>query len=287
AELLEVNAHAAAGVVGAQTANGRSLGGEPIVLKAFPKGSKPGDFFHKVFELVDFSIDEAQLQQVVREQFAAFSIASPDNTERYEALNSMATRAILATLSTPLLADASLRLTDIPLSERFSEFSFQLPVQNGLNALKLASVFSAQYASPELPAGYAKAVAALPFKELLGYLNGVIDLIFQHEGKWYLVDYKSNYLGDFSSDYDLPQMTEKMAEAHYFLQYHLYTLGLHRYLQVWQPGYNYAEHFGGVLYLFIKGMQASAEIRTGIFFEKPPQARIEALSALFGAGAAP
>ena len=122
----------------------------------------------------------------------------------------------------------------------------------------------------------------LGFRRLSGYLKGFIDLVFQHENRWYVVDYKTNHLGDFVDDYDPPRMRAAMADSHYFLQYHLYSLAVDRFLRLYQPGYGYDTHFGGVYYLFIKGMRPGR--RRGVFFEKPPAERMQALSRALDGG---
>ena len=77
-------------------------------------------------------------------------------------------------------------------------------------------------------------------------------------------------------------MTDEMAESHYYLQYHLYTLAVDRFLSRVEPGYDYERDFGGVLYLFVKGMKPGHA--TGVFFEKPPAARLQALGAVLDGG---
>ena len=77
-----------------------------------------------------------------------------------------------------------------------------------------------------------------------------------------------------------------MSASHYFLQYHLYAVALHRYLARRVRGYHYDSHFGGVYYLFVKGMAPSTGPERGVFFERPPLARIQRLSTLFGDPAA-
>jgi exodeoxyribonuclease V beta subunit len=72
-----------------------------------------------------------------------------------------------------------------------------------------------------------------------------------------------------------------MAEHHYFLQYHIYTVALHRYLGSRLPGYDYERDFGGALYLFFKGMHPDSGPECGVFSDLPPLARIEQLSAIF------
>ena len=119
----------------------------------------------------------------------------------------------------------------------------------------------------------------LGFVPLRGYLRGFIDLVFRHEGRFYVVDYKANHLGEHAAHYALPALSEAMVRGQYFLQYHLYALALHRYLGQRLADYRYEQHFGGVYYLFIKGM--SPELGTsGVFHEKPPLGRLTALSQL-------
>ena len=81
-----------------------------------------------------------------------------------------------------------------------------------------------------------------------------------------------------------------MNHHHYFLQYHIYTVALHRYLR-WklQEAYtskaDYERFFGGVYYLFLRGMQP--ESTNGVFFDRPPYELIEALSEAFGSTMTP
>jgi exodeoxyribonuclease V beta subunit len=147
---------------------------------------------------------------------------------------------------------------------------------------RLARAF-AEHPSAVVPASYAERLKTLGFESLRGYLKGFIDLVFVHEGRWYVVDYKTNHLGDTLGEYDAQRMQREMADSHYYLQYHLYALAVDRFLTRVEPGYKYETDFGGVYYLFIKGMRAGRN--TGVFFEKPPSARLAALSALFDGGA--
>jgi exodeoxyribonuclease V beta subunit len=110
-------------------------------------------------------------------------------------------------------------------------------------------------------------------------LRGFIDLVFRHDERFYLVDYKGNHLGPSASDYAPEKLGEAMLRGQYFLQYHLYVLALHRYLGRRLPGYSFERHFGGVFYLFIKGM-APEHGAAGVFYEKPPLERVEALGRL-------
>ena len=97
-----------------------------------------------------------------------------------------------------------------------------------------------------------RGVAPIPARNLQGYLTGFVDLICRYQGKFYVMDYKSNWLGDHASDYGPQALEQAMVEHNYGLQYWLYTLVLHRYLQTAMEGYDYVTHFGGVMYLFVR-----------------------------------
>jgi exodeoxyribonuclease V beta subunit len=120
------------------------------------------------------------------------------------------------------------------------------------------------------------AIQRLDFKDLNGYMKGYIDLVFRFDGKYYLADYKSNWLGDEPQSYEQNQLMQAMADAHYYLQYLIYCVALHRYLQQRLAHYTWKKDFGGVFYLFLRGMHPD-QAHQGIFFHKPDLELIEAL----------
>src|SRR5690554_1107822 len=117
-----------------------------------------------------------------------------------------------------------------------------------------------------------------------GMLKGFIDLVFEHKGQYYVLDYKSNYLGDNDSDYTDQAMGEAILEKRYDLQYILYLLALHRLLKARLPDYDYDQHIGGAVYLFLRGVHAPG---AGAFTDKPPRELIEQLDAMFDGKAVP
>ncbi len=111
-------------------------------------------------------------------------------------------------------------------------------------------------------------------------LKGFIDLVFCWQGKYYLLDYKSNWLGEQSEAYTQTAMAQAMISHRYDLQYQLYSLALHRYLRHRLPDYDYQRHFGGVFYLFLRGIDGSAS-DNGIFYTRPDAHLITSLDRLF------
>ncbi|CAK0775032.1 RecBCD enzyme subunit RecB [Gammaproteobacteria bacterium] len=110
-----------------------------------------------------------------------------------------------------------------------------------------------------------------------GMLKGFIDLVFEHEGRYYVMDYKSNRLGLDDSTYTSATMRALILKERYDLQYVLYLLALHRHLKSRLPGYRYERHIGGAIYVFLRGLQAPGQ---GLHIECPPAALIEQLDAL-------
>jgi exodeoxyribonuclease V beta subunit len=249
-----------------------------VPLAQFPKGPVAGNFFHTLFEKISFQAENpAQLREQVREQLMFYGYP--------EHWLAPVCRAFAEVLKTPLRRENSFCLTDIGDDQRLIEMPFTFPVGAGLG--EDASLSAELLARPfidhpqGIPAGYAEALRALRFIPLRGFLKGFIDLTCIFEGKWYLLDYKSNHLGISRDDYAQGKLPAAMADHHYFLQYHIYTVALHRYLSSRLPGYDYERDFGGVFYLFIKGMHPDSGPECGVYADLPPLARIEQLSEIF------
>jgi len=120
-------------------------------------------------------------------------------------------------------------------------------------------------------------VAAEPVL-LNGMFKGFIDLAFEHDGRYYVADYKSNWLGMDDAAYTRQAMEQSILDNRYDLQYVLYLLALHRQLKARLPDYDYDRHVGGALYIFLRGTRAASQ---GVYFTKPPRALIEQLDRLF------
>ena len=108
-------------------------------------------------------------------------------------------------------------------------------------------------------------------------VTGVIDLVFEHGGRWYIADYKSNYLGPSPADYGPERLAVAIRGHRYDLQALLYTLALHRYLRGRIPGYDYGRHFGGAYYLFLRGMHPDHGAGSGVHFSRPDPGLVEVL----------
>ena len=154
----------------------------------------------------------------------------------------MVQRMLADVTATPL--PGGHRLSDISRGNRLVELEFSLP-SAGLDAAQLAATLRRH--------GYE--VGALGFAKLQGYLRGFIDLVYQHQGRFYVLDWKSNHLGWSAADYGAESLRRAIQEQGYHLQYLLYTVALHRYLRQRLRGYDYDQHVGGVNYVFLRGVR--------------------------------
>ena len=111
-------------------------------------------------------------------------------------------------------------------------------------------------------------------------ITGVIDLVFEHDGRFYIADYKSNLLGNTLADYTPERLRRAMLDRRYDLQYLLYILALHRYLQQRVPGYEYGRHMGGAVYLFLRALRPAHGPACGVFHDLPPAEVIDRLNLL-------
>ena len=127
-------------------------------------------------------------------------------------------------------------------------------------------------------------MARLGWRALQGYLRGFIDAVFFDGQRYFLLDYKSNHLGSHQADYLPDRLVEPMIEHDYVLQYLIYTVALDRHLRCVLPDYRYERDFGGVYYLFLRGMAESHPPGCGIFFDRPGEEIVEAVSVLLDGG---
>lgn len=205
---------------------------------------------------LDFT-DDAAIIPSVQSKLRAFNIHGHDDA---------VCAAIQRTLRVPLEPGSpDFTLSALPSTARLTELEFHFPI-NELSAGRLNALFSE--------------TRMMSFHTVSGFLKGYIDLAFEREGKFYIVDWKSNWLGPTAESYSHAAMKAEMQRKHYDLQLHLYTVALHRYLMTRLPGCSYDENIGGVFYVFVRGADP-ANPHLGIHRTRPDRDRIENLNALF------
>lgn len=233
---------------------------------SFPRGAKHGTFLHELFELINVENTEPEaLNELLYEQLLLRHYPEP------ECWAPVLTTWIEQILSHDLTAGANITLGDLSAQQKKIEMQFFIPMQE-LQANEVNNLLQ-KYDPLSARAG------ELQFRTVQGFLKGFIDLTFEANGKYYVLDYKSNHLGDCLQDYNQTRMEQALIEHRYDFQYQLYTLALHRLLKSRLADYDYETHIGGVFYTFLRGMQG--EQAYGVYFVKPSFSLIDGLDKLF------
>ncbi|MFN5745747.1 MAG: exodeoxyribonuclease V subunit beta [Methylococcaceae bacterium] len=237
----------------------------------FPKGAEAGTFLHDLFEWA------------ARQGFARVTrnhALLRDQVARRCQLRGWArhieplTEWLLDWLTVPLHVPAinGMAATSITLAQvnrAVAEMEFWLSASQvdsaPLDALVTRHTLSGESRPP------------IPVNRVNGLLKGFMDLVFEHEGRYYVLDYKSNALGPDAAAYTPEAMRAAILKARYDLQYVLYLLALHRHLRSRLPDYRYDNYIGGAVYVFLRGHKAPSQ---GLHVERPPAQLIEALDQL-------
>lgn len=234
----------------------------------FPRGTRAGDCIHTLLERVDFAADTRHWRPLIEETLRHY-LPSPEPLK--ETRVHMLQNWLGDLFATELLP--GLRLRNIPPQLRLSELAFHFPAQ-ALSAGQLTEVLQKLGRTPP----------SLGFEAFSGFLRGSIDLVFAHDERYYVVDWKSNYLGHEAADYRNPALDGVIRQHAYDLQALLYQLALHRSLRHrLGPAYDYERHFGGALYLFIRAVRPGWP-GSGIWHWRPQENDMAALDRLFPPG---
>ncbi|MCE8033703.1 exodeoxyribonuclease V subunit beta [Halomonas sp. MCCC 1A11057] len=250
---------------------------EPLPsLHRFPRGPGPGTFLHGILEWAgELGFTRVARDPALREETLARRCQVRGWQPWLNTLHAWFGTLLAAPLPLPNGA-GSLRLEALSRYQVEMEFWF---ASRQVDTRRLDALVSAYtLASPDNSSDAGLPRPALDADTLNGMLKGFIDLVFEHEGRYYVADWKSNHLGPDDSAYSQEAMRQAVAAKRYDLQYALYLLALHRLLKARLPGYDYDRHIGGSLTVFLRG--ANAESR-GVYAERPPRELIEALDALF------
>lgn len=235
----------------------------------FPKGAGPGTFLH---ELLEWCTQQGFQRVVDNPSLLHEQLTRRCGTRGWSDWVEPLERWLLALISKPLSLDraGTERVSLANLTTLRPELEFWFESRN-VSVRKLDQLVTAH----TLNGADRPRVEETRFN---GMLKGFIDLVFEHEGRYYVLDYKSNTLGEDDSAYTDQAMGDAILDKRYDLQYVLYLLALHRLLKARLPDYDYDRHIGGAVYLFLRGVESPGG---GAFSDKPPRTLIEQLDALF------
>ena len=246
----------------------KAAGGQSIFT--FPKGAQAGIFMHEIFEKLNFaSPTDETIRDLVVQGLQRYNY----NPEWEPHIIGM----VHNVLSTPLSShDTLFTLGSLKKGSWSTELEFFFPLRF-INSSTLGELL-ARHGFLSGGIDLARLAEALQFKPVKGMLMGFMDMVFEEGGRYYLLDWKSNHLGNSLDDYGQSDMTEAMQNNLYPLQYLLYTVALNRYLSLRVKNYRYASHFGGVIYVFLRGVSREQGESRGFFRDLPSEGLIEALT---------
>lgn len=258
------------GAAGDRVDRGSEAPAPPGSIFAFPRGATAGLFFHSIFEQLDFTRrNDSTLEELVGNLLVRYGFDSS-----WQASVCSMVRKVLET-AIPVDND-TLILGDLCKADRIAELEFYFPL-SFVESKQVAGILS-QWCGMDAAADLSGVAERLAFSRVQGMVRGFIDLVFRRDGKYYLADWKSNHLGNRTVDYSRERLAVEMEQRLYHFQYLLYLVALNRYLEKRDPAYRYASHFGGVLYLFVRGMDPALP-GSGMYFDVPPEGLVRDLSA--------
>ncbi len=237
-------------------------------ISFFPRGKNTGNFFHSLLEIIEFS--KSFDEQIIINKLKEFN---------FDINWLFVIKKTLLKIFNVYLDKISINFLNKKIFLFIKEFSFILPINNKLNISRFNYIIKKYDNVSKLCTN----INIDNVNYLYGFLNGVIDLIFIYKNKYYIVDYKTNWIGLNYKNYDFNSLLKVICNNRYDIQYQFYCLALNNYLKLKLTEYNYNIHFGGIYYIFIRGINPNKNniSSTGIFFTKPNYRLIKILTLFF------
>ncbi len=232
------------------------------------KGAHTGNLFHSILEELDFQKPQT-IADCVQQSFNRLRFGYPDYKR-------VVTETISRVVSVPLTKGLS--LNQISSERRVPEMEFAYPTSAD-TLRKIQKAFEA-HPSPGIPSTWIETLSLKQTAVRASMLRGFIDLVFEHDQQLFILDWKTNHLGNQVEAYRRDALESAMSQHDYYLQYCLYCVALKRYIETRSPDIDYYDSFGGVFYLFLRGI--SEEEESGIFFDRPSQKLLDALDKAIG-----
>lgn len=227
------------------------------------KGAHTGNFLHDLMEHSDFVSDQWQ------HSFNSISAKYADLINQWS--QSEFEHWLNEVITTPLTQPnhqntAAFSLSDISSDNKLAEQEFYFPMEQA-SSKQLIDILVKHRARINQGTQGSQQIGLPDYRQLKGMMHGFIDLIFCYQGKFYLCDYKSTHLGANFDNYQQELLQANIQDNYYDLQYLIYSLALHRQLSLIIDNYSPEQHFGGVYYLYLRGMQPSNENPSpGVFY---------------------
>lgn len=232
---------------------------DQYIFQTLGRGANVGTALHSIFEQLQFNNPDSWWDTVVNTSKYYSNVLKEESLPH---LLNLVDQVMSVEIKTD--ENNSFILKEIANNQKSPEMEFLFSV-DAVNKKKIATEL-ASYAELNGEA------------DIEGLMTGFIDLMFEHKGKFYILDWKSNHLGNSTDCYNREGMEAAMTGSNYHLQYLIYTVALKRFLSQRIPNFNYETHFGGVLYIFLRGVRVNSE--TGIYYQKPSEELIYKIDTL-------
>lgn len=238
-----------------------------FIFKDLQKGAQIGNLLHAIFEFIDYT-DSAKWEEMIQNAVRSFTPSKIDDKGFLANLYSLVSFTMQANLGSD--TDGNLfSLQSISRDKRVNELEFNFSLPNDFNMSSLEYLLQNDV----------RQIQTKRNGEVQGMMLGFIDLFFEHKGKYYILDWKSNFLGDTLAHYDEENVLKAMNESNYHLQYLIYAIAINKYLSSKIPNFDFETQFGGVIYLFLRGVRENQS--SGVYFQKVTLTEVERMESVF------
>jgi exodeoxyribonuclease V beta subunit len=249
---------------------------------AVPGGERTGRCWHAIFEHIDFAADADARRAVVTEQMHRYGLLA--GQDRPDALVEAVDRMVAATLQAQMPLAPPAPLHEISGTDRRAEMAFHFPLRHSTarHTESLRRTLEDHWRDDPRQRIFLDRLGDWSRPIPRGFLTGVIDLVYRHEGRYYVLDWKSNRLEGTPASFNEERIRAEVTHHAYFLQYLIYTVAVHNYLDGALQDYDYERDFGGVLYVFLRGMPSVPQ--QSVYTDRPSLALVEAIGRKLGVG---
>jgi exodeoxyribonuclease V beta subunit len=246
---------------------------------SFPRGTKAGSLLHEILESISFDkIVADEIKTVILGKLRKYNY-----DDKWEpAISRMVMEIAQLNLTfggAPFAKNMdNFKLANIPREKYLKEMGFYFPLKKLsmrkiIKVLEMSEITSSERQDSDL--------YSMNINDLRGFLKGFIDMVFEYQDRFYLLDWKSNYLGTNYADYSSGLLKNYMSKSSYVLQYLIYVVALDKYLQTKIKNYSYENNFGGVYYIFLRGINSQIAGNNGVYFDRPGEALLQELKKVF------
>ena len=246
-------------------------------------GAKTGTCWHDILERLPFDATDETIREATGKSMRLHGLATGDAKEvkaQVGTVSEMIRRTLVWQLESPSGETFSLR--DVPMERRFSEWEFDFSSKNAESRTPaIAKILRDEWKGDPEKETFLKAVENWDREIPQGFFVGFLDLLFEHGGFWYVVDWKSNKIGGRTKSFSAKGVRDEMAREGYFFQYLLYSAVLHRFLkETMGAAYSWEKNFGGIRYYFLRGIAAGGD--APVFKDRPTESLLDRLCRALG-----